>query len=219
MIDIYLIRHGESEVNVQHRRASWHEKRICGTNTWSELTEKGIDQSRTLGEYLKKCGPCFDRIYSSSTVRAQQTARYCLEEMGFEWPRIQVDHRITELDQGIWEGKVDCKTRTDDIKQNMDAMNWHFTPPEGESQYDVFCRANEFIEEKILGKEYENIAVFTHQNVIACLLTGLVGLDKNKIHEMELLHTSMTVLRYDENRLDTIVKGEIPHIMEMMSYE
>jgi len=219
MLDIYLIRHGESEVNVQHRRTSWNEKRICGTNTWSELTEEGIGQAKTLGEYLKKCGPCFDKIYSSTAVRSQQTARYFLEEMGFEWPRIYTDERLTELDQGIWEGRIDYKTRTDDIKQNMDAMKWHFTPPEGESQYDVYSRANEFIEEDILGKGYENVAVFTHQNVIACLLTGLAGLDKKKIHEMKLLYTSMTVLRYDEDRLDTIVKGEIPHILEMVSYD
>ena len=211
-LEIYLVRHGESEVNEKFNRWSKEEKRICGTNTWSELTAEGIGQAQDLGKYFAEKGHSFDRIYSSPAIRAQQTARHCLENMGYDWPKFKVDERLTELSQGQWEGNLDYKTRTDDVWLNINAMGWHFTPPDGESQYDVYQRANEFIEQEILRQESYNALVFTHNNVIGCLLTGLMGLERHKIHEIKLYPTSITTLHYESGELDRVERGEFPHL-------
>ena len=74
---LYLIRHGESEVNKNYSV----KKVFLGRNTWSELTERGIEQAKQLGKFLKN--QKFDKFFSSPTIRTQQTARHCLREMGY----------------------------------------------------------------------------------------------------------------------------------------
>jgi len=59
----YLIRHGESEGNVQH---------ILQGQTNSNLTKTGIKQAKNLAKKLKKIK--FDSAYSSDLVRAYNTA-------------------------------------------------------------------------------------------------------------------------------------------------
>jgi len=208
---VYLIRHGESEVNAVYGSCSREERRICGTNTWSGLTEKGIAQSRALGKYLKSQGMELDKVISSTAVRAQQTARYCLNEMGYDWPVFDVDERATELSQGEWEGKNDLGARTENVWAEIKKEGWRFRPPQGESQNDVYERAYGMIVQEILCKDYESAAVFTHKNVIACILTALDNLDTNKAHKIEIAHTSMTILTYTGTNLTNIVRNMMPH--------
>ena len=61
---LYLVRHGESECNVQ--------RRLYGRTDCS-LTEKGCRQAREAGEKLRGTG--IGRCISSPLIRAAETAR------------------------------------------------------------------------------------------------------------------------------------------------
>ncbi|MBW3003752.1 histidine phosphatase family protein [Candidatus Woesearchaeota archaeon] len=179
-LEIYLVRHGQSEVNLNGAsRKIW-----CGRNTWSELTEKGIQQAKALGQYLK--GMQFDAVYASSTIRTQQTARYCMQEMGYDWPQLEVRIELAELDHGNLEGKVK------DYDKGAVKDFWTFAPGK-ESQKDVYERVCSWIMSECKGR----VLVFTHENVIKCLIAGLLDLDKDLAHKMKIDNASVTRLIYD----------------------
>lgn len=64
MKDLYLMRHGETEFNVQMRVQGWSD---------SPLTKKGIAQAKVAGKYYKNNNIYFDHAYSSSLKRACDT--------------------------------------------------------------------------------------------------------------------------------------------------
>lgn len=187
----YLIRHGESEINV-HQAGS--ERLVYGRNQWSELTAKGVEQARGLGERLKSSG--IDAFFSSSAVRAQQTARHCLKSMGFDWPSFEVVPELTEISKGDWEGRPRSEVVDDSVQK---LLGWYFRPPGGESHQDVFERAYSWLRVQ-LSSGHERIAVFTHENVIRNLLTGLFELDKEAAYLMRLENCSVTVIEHDGER-------------------
>lgn len=70
--NVVLVRHGESEGNVQHVLCGWYDV---------DLTEKGKEQARNAGSVLKEAGFKFDIAYTSVLTRAQKTLQYILAEM------------------------------------------------------------------------------------------------------------------------------------------
>lgn len=61
---LYLVRHGETLFNVQHKIQGW-----CD----SPLTERGIYQARTVGEYFHWAGITFDQACCSTSERTSDT--------------------------------------------------------------------------------------------------------------------------------------------------
>lgn len=191
-LEVYLIRHGESEVNAD----SYSRRVLCGANTWSELTPLGVAQAKVLGEFFRQGRIEFDAVYSSPAVRAQQTARYCLQEMGYAWPRLRLACEVAELGRGDLEGTLKSEAIPPEARKRITNF-WEYKVGNGESQKDVYERASSWINMEIIGNGKERVAVFTHENVIKCLAAGLLGLDKDKVHSMKLENASVTVLKYD----------------------
>ena len=63
---IYLVRHGETELNV---------KRVLQGRSDYPLTETGVRQAQEVADWFREQGIVFDRVYTSPLVRAVQTAR------------------------------------------------------------------------------------------------------------------------------------------------
>ncbi len=61
---LYLMRHGETMFNVQHRIQGW-----CD----SPLTENGVNQAKKAGQYFKEHGITFDHAYCSTSERCSDT--------------------------------------------------------------------------------------------------------------------------------------------------
>lgn len=68
--ELYLIRHGETLFNVQHKTQGW-----CD----SPLTERGIEQCRIAGKTLAARGLTFDSFYSSTSERCSDTLELVME--------------------------------------------------------------------------------------------------------------------------------------------
>lgn len=64
MKTLYLMRHGETLFNVQHKIQGW-----CD----SPLTEKGIKQAQKVRDYFSKKGITFDHAYCSTSERCSDT--------------------------------------------------------------------------------------------------------------------------------------------------
>lgn len=151
MLKIVLVRHGECEMNLELST------KIGGRSNSSPLTPLGVRQSRALGRHLRKLAaaagtaPAAVPFFASTAVRAYETARLILEEMGHEDPgaHIVASDRLLELEMGEWEGCLRSECYCPENLAIIEANAHTFAPPGGESQLQVEQRMVAFVEEVV----------------------------------------------------------------------
>lgn len=84
MKEFYLMRHGQTRFNVQHRLQG-----VCD----APLTEVGIEQAKKAGQYLAKQEPIFDHVFTSTSERASDTLEIVTGRTDYE----SLKDRILEL--------------------------------------------------------------------------------------------------------------------------
>jgi 2,3-bisphosphoglycerate-dependent phosphoglycerate mutase len=95
MHTLVLIRHGESQWNLENRFTGW---------TDVPLTETGVAQARRAGQLLAEAGLEFDLAYTSVLKRAIWTLWHCLDAMERTWLPVQNDWRLNERHYGALQG-------------------------------------------------------------------------------------------------------------------
>ena len=95
MHKLVLLRHGESQWNLENRFTGW---------TDVDLSEKGIKEATSSGEIIKESGFDFDLVYSSLLLRAHRTMDICLEEMGISDIPLKYNWRLNERHYGTLQG-------------------------------------------------------------------------------------------------------------------
>lgn len=95
MIQLVLIRHGESMWNQQNKFTGW---------TDVELSENGLIEARKAGIVLKQHGFTFDEAYTSMLKRAIRTLWIILHEMDLMWIPVQKSWRLNERHYGMLQG-------------------------------------------------------------------------------------------------------------------
>jgi len=139
-ITLYLLRHGETEWNVQ--------RRFQGSQHDSPLTAKGRDQARSVATILRKA---FDteappHFTSSPAPRARATMDIILERLGTA-PTFTIEPRIQEIDLGEWSGltRQQAQERFPDVYAARDRYRWDVPVPGGESYKMVAIRAEDWL--------------------------------------------------------------------------
>ena len=95
MIKLVLVRHGQSEWNLENKFTGW---------TDVELSEQGVKEAKEAGKALKEKGFVFDVAYTSVLKRANDTLKYILEEMGETNIPIKKSWRLNERHYGALQG-------------------------------------------------------------------------------------------------------------------
>jgi 2,3-bisphosphoglycerate-dependent phosphoglycerate mutase len=95
MEKLVLIRHGESQWNLENRFTGWADV---------DLTDTGRQQARQAGQILKKNGYTFDQGFTSVLRRAIKTLDYVLDEMDCMWIPVQKSWRLNERFYGALQG-------------------------------------------------------------------------------------------------------------------
>lgn len=211
LLEIYLIRHAETEVNVENHK-------IGGRSNWTELTKNGIAQARALGERLRSENIFFDAVYSSPAVRTQQTARYCLESMSQPIHGVQLEPLLIELSQGDWEGKLreEIYSRPH-VAEGLKRDNWTYIPGDiilGESQEQTAQRMKRCLDEMIKKHREGRIAAFSHGLAIKFLLTEEFGYDKKTAYTIPIDNTSITILRHHNGKLTCSTRNDTTHLQQ-----
>ncbi|TAE46495.1 MAG: histidine phosphatase family protein [Bacteroidetes bacterium] len=191
MINLYLIRHAESEGNLNHHL-------IGGQSNHFRLTERGVRQCDLLGERLQRENWHFDRVYSSTAVRARETARIVCGYVGFPEADIQLTDNILELSQGDWVGYVRKEIYTPEVVAQVRANSYDFKAPGGESQREVEARMAAWFREitaEFDGSENLNIACFSHGFALKTLLRHILEASPAFTYRIMLHNTSVTGLQ------------------------
>lgn len=190
-MDLYLIRHAESELNLDRHF-------IGGRSQWCELSPRGKQQALALGAWLEKEGQAFDRVISSSAVRAQQTARWALQGL-YPLEKIEVATELIEINMGDYEGQPRQETYSPEVVAAIQANPWGYVHPGGESQRDVARRMISWIEANVAAMHEgsdDAIAIVSHGLSIRCMLSELFDWDRDTVLEVPVRNTSITHLRH-----------------------
>lgn len=164
MTELYLIRHGETELNTKGVYYGW---------TDCELSKNGVMQAEDLADILQEV--CFDAVISSSLTRAVVTA---VIVSGFTPGEIIKDDRLKELNFGDWEGlhHSEVKERYREAWESW-SNDWrNAAPPKGESFSEMYNRVKSCINDILRAYKGKRVLVVSHQGamrVIPMLLMGL----------------------------------------------
>lgn len=93
-----------------------------GSNQDLSLTEKGIKQAETIGKAIKNKSINLDVIYSSKLQRTKKTAEIISNIIALN-KEVVLDHRINEINYGLWSGLTDKEIGQNFGKQSLDAWN------------------------------------------------------------------------------------------------
>jgi 2,3-bisphosphoglycerate-dependent phosphoglycerate mutase len=101
MYKVVLLRHGESQWNLENRFTGW---------TDVDLTEKGEEEARQAGVLMRQEVFEFDVAYTSVLTRAVRTLWIALTEMNMVWIPIINSWRLNERHYGALQGLNKAET-------------------------------------------------------------------------------------------------------------
>ena len=101
MIELVLLRHGESVWNRENRFTGW---------TDVDLTPRGEEEARRAGRLLAGAGHTFDVAYTSLLKRAIRTLWLALDEMDLMWIPVHRSWRLNERHYGALQGLDKAQT-------------------------------------------------------------------------------------------------------------
>jgi 2,3-bisphosphoglycerate-dependent phosphoglycerate mutase len=122
MSKLVLLRHGQSQWNLENRFTGWVDV---------DLTAEGEAQARQGGALLKAAGVRFDRAYSSVLTRANRTGEMALTEAGQgDLPLIK-DWRLNERHYGGLTGldKAETAAKHGDEQVKIWRRSYDIPPP------------------------------------------------------------------------------------------
>lgn len=95
MIQLVILRHGQSEWNRENRFTGWVDV---------DLTGQGIEEGRRAGQFLREAGFSFDAAYTSLLKRAIRTLWLVMDELNMLWLPVEKDWRLNERHYGALQG-------------------------------------------------------------------------------------------------------------------
>ena len=161
---LYLLRHGETEFNVEGRYQG---------QRGSPLTGRGRDQARRHGALLKTriVEPEAWRVVASPLGRAMATARIVCAALGLPEDAIETDARLKEMAFGEWEGltPAEIQARHPEAWAARCADRWHHLRPGGESYALLAARVGAFL------RDAQEDAIVVGHGGAGRVLRGLYG--------------------------------------------
>lgn len=123
MIKLVLVRHGQSEWNLENRFTGW---------TDVDLTEQGIREAKEAGKVLKEKGYHFDLAFTSLLKRAEHTLDLILDEMGEQNIEIKRSWKLNERHYGALQGlnKDEMRKKFGDEQVHIWRRSYDVRPPE-----------------------------------------------------------------------------------------
>lgn len=189
MPNLILLRHGESQWNLENRFTGW---------TDVPLSPKGEQEAREAGEKLRPYK--FDKAFTSVLKRAIDTLNIVLKIIGQENIPIEYDKALNERHYGALQGlnKAETAKKYGDEQVKLWRRSYDIAPPNevtelnplgiSESLKDTAARTLPYFESKILPevKAGKHILVSAHGNSLRSIVMQLDNLTREQVIELNI---------------------------------
>ncbi len=213
---LILVRHGQSQWNLENRFTGW----------WDvDLTEKGVAEAQAAGELLRAKGILPTVAFTSFQTRAIKTLHYALEAAGRLWIPETKDWRLNERHYGGLTGldKAETAARHGDDQVKIWRRSFDTPPPvledgsafdlkqdqryagipipSTESLKDTIARVLPYYEAAIVPqlKAGETVLVAAHGNSLRALVKHLSGISDAEITGLEIPTGQPIIYELDDN--------------------
>ena len=221
MSNLILIRHGQSEWNLENRFTGWVDV---------ELAPKGKLEACKAGELLKKLNININHFFSSYQKRAIDTLKLILNTMRIKEDGIIKAWELNERHYGSLTGlnKDEMKKKLGEEKIHIFRRSWDNPPdplsknnpyhplnieiykdvpkekiPDTESLKDTYDRVFPYFKKEILTKlvKKKNILVSAHGNSLRAICKYLFNLKDDEISKLEIPTGNPLFIEFDNNKI------------------
>jgi 2,3-bisphosphoglycerate-dependent phosphoglycerate mutase len=216
MPTLVLIRHGQSEWNLENRFTGW----------WDvDLTPLGEAEAKAAGELMAARGIDFDMTFTSYQTRAIRTLNIALRAMGRLWLPVEKSWRLNERHYGgltglnkaetaakhgdeqvkIWRRSFDTPPPVLEAGGPFDLANDRryagLAIPNTESLKDTIARVLPYWEERIAPalKSGQRVLISAHGNSLRALVKHLSNIPDAEITGLEIPTGQPIVYELDDN--------------------
>lgn len=186
MTKLFLIRHGETQNNLELRYQG---------NSNQGLTEKGILQAKSIAKCLQK--EKLETIYSSALRRAFQTAEIIGEHHNLT-PNIH--EGLNEIDFGAWEGLTynEIESRFPGVFEKWVSGTDGIEIPEGEARIDFHQRISSAVSSITKNHPDGQIAIVTHGGPIKSILCNILEVNPTAFWRIKQSNTALNIVEFYE---------------------
>lgn len=200
MKNIFIIRHGETELN---RKGI-----VQGSGVDTHLNELGQKQAQSF--FARYHAEPFEVVLTSALRRTHQTVQGFIE-MGIPWEQWA---EINEISWGIHEGKVN----TPQMHQEYTTMTNAWQKGDytakingGESAQELANRIQLFVEH-LKGRAEKNILVCSHGRAMRCLMCLLREMPLYKMDHFKHANTGLYKVLFDGNVFHFELNNNLSHL-------
>ena len=217
MSHLILVRHGQSEWNLENRFTGWVDV---------DLAPKGKLEACKAGELIKKLDLSIGHFFSSYQKRAINTLKLILNTMRIKDDKIIKAWELNERHYGSLTGlnKDEMKKKLGEDKIHVFRRSWDSPPeplsrnnpyhplnieiyqnipkekiPDTESLKDTYDRVIPYFKKNIEKKISENIIISAHGNSIRSLCKFLFEINNEEISKLEIPTGNPLILKFDDN--------------------
>lgn len=219
MFTLVMLRHGQSEWNLDNLFAGWVDV---------DLTPRGIREAADAGDLLKMQGYSFDLAYTSFLRRANKTLDIILDRMDLLWIPVEKTWRLNERHYGSLQGlnRVETMARYGEEQYKLWRRSYTGSPPPlpafspmrpslepryaqvsaaelpvSESLQDCSARILpywfvEIVPHILAGSK---VLICAHGSTLRAMLKHLKGISDNDIAELNIPTAVPLVLKLDSN--------------------
>jgi len=187
MLQVYLVRHGETLWNA--------ERRIQGQSD-SPLTDKGETQARQVAERAKALG--ITHIITSDLGRTRRTAEIIADICGCD---VTLEPRLRELNMGVLERRpLDSLTEEEEgWRRQLVNGTADGRIPEGESMQELSERMHAALAACLELPEGSRPLLVSHGMALGCLVSTILGLPAYAERRLRLRNCSISRIDYQQS--------------------
>ena len=222
MPHLVLVRHGQSEWNLENRFTGWVDV---------DLSPRGKLEACKAGELIKDKKIKFDHYFTSYQKRAINTLKLLLNTLRIKDDQIVKAWELNERNYGSLTGlnKDEMKKKLGVKKVHEFRRSWAISPdplnknnpyhplnidayknipkkniPDTESLKDTYERVVPYFKKEIYNKlqKNTNILVSAHGNSLRAICKFLFNLDENKITQLEIPTGNPLLISFEYNKID-----------------
>ncbi|MGO4875516.1 histidine phosphatase family protein [Pedobacter psychrotolerans] len=205
MKQIYIIRHGETELNKQGI--------VQGSGINSDLNDMGRAQAEAFYQQYKNIS--FDKIYTSDLKRTWQTVQKFIDS-GLPWEKLS---GLDELAWGIWEGQPNSEAAREAFRNMLGTWeNGDYTAhfEGGESVQDVYERLKHPMEILSTRPAEKTVLLCMHGRAMRVFLCLLLGKPLSQMTEFPHQNTVLYKMGFEDGKFSVLEFNNAIHLDDLV---